>query len=139
MKVFLDRVHQSEKDIQRATVDAIERTALFRALIINPGLKPFRGKWIVSQATAGVPDICVLAPGGRTIWFEVKTPIGRLNKAQVRTIEKIRKAGHPVYVVHFAREALGYLKAIADEWNLIDKVLDAMVAGVCKIKLKEAK
>ena len=38
-------------------------------------------KW-VSPGTTGVPDRIVILPGGRTIYVELKTEVGRLSEIQ---------------------------------------------------------
>ena len=74
--------------------------------------------------------------GHRCLFFEVKGPRGRLSPAQEKTIQELRDNGNFVFVVKTVDEALIWLKSVCDEWNLGDRVLDAMAAGAYKRKMK---
>jgi hypothetical protein len=56
---------------------------------------------------SGVPDLCVIYHG-RTVWFEVKKPDGKLQPAQQLEIAKMIYAGAEVFVVR----SLGEVKDI---------------------------
>lgn len=45
----------------------------------------------VSPGNPGVPDRIVVTPGGRTIYVELKTPVGRLARMQKWQHEELRK------------------------------------------------
>lgn len=48
---------------------------------------------------AGMPDIVVILPGGRTCWLEVKTDAGRLSPAQAEIHYRLVGLGHAVQIV----------------------------------------
>ena len=45
-------------------------------------------------ASAGVPDLIVIAPGGKTLFMEVKTPIGKLSPDQKAFANDLQNMGH---------------------------------------------
>jgi len=47
----------------------------------------------------GMPDLIVLAPGGRALFVELKTERGRLSPEQKRAHEAIERLGHAVRTV----------------------------------------
>lgn len=65
----------------------------------------------VSPNNPGVPDRIVIAPGGRVIFVELKTEIGRLANIQKWQIEEMRKRGVDVRVL----KGLGEIKAFVEE------------------------
>lgn len=52
-----------------------------------------------SPGSPGVPDRIVILPGGRIVFVELKTEIGRLAKVQKWQIEELRKRGAEVRVL----------------------------------------
>lgn len=52
-----------------------------------------------SPGSPGVPDRIVILPGGRIVFIELKTEIGRLAKVQKWQIEELRKRGAEVRVL----------------------------------------
>lgn len=50
----------------------------------------------ISPSNPGVPDRIVITPGGRTIYVELKTEIGRLANIQKWQIDEMRKRGADV-------------------------------------------
>lgn len=56
-------------------------------------------KW-VSPGAAGVPDRIVVTPKGQTIYIELKTEVGRLQRIQQWQIGELRARGADVRVLH---------------------------------------
>ena len=52
----------------------------------------------------GFPDRTALIPGGKPVFFEIKTPTGVLSPAQRRWIKILRELGYEVHVVRSASE-----------------------------------
>lgn len=48
---------------------------------------------------AGDPDIRLSLPGGKTIYFEIKSETGKLSDAQKHTHNRLEKLGFHVYVI----------------------------------------
>lgn len=68
----------------------------------------------VSPGNPGVPDRIVILPGGRTIYVELKTEVGRLSRIQKWQHDEIRRRGAdvrtlkgPEQVAAFVKEVLG--------------------------------
>lgn len=53
----------------------------------------------VSPGNPGVPDRIVITPGGRTIYVELKTEVGRLANIQKWQLEEMRKRGAEIRVL----------------------------------------
>ena len=81
-----------EKAIERKMVAEFERRGAMAWKFTSPGRQ-------------GVPDRIVLLPGGRVVFVETKTQIGRLSAAQRITIKRMRDLGHDVRVVYGADQA----------------------------------
>lgn len=67
-------------------------------------------KW-VSPGTTGVPDRIVILPGGRTIYVELKTEVGRLSEIQKHIHAELRKRGADVRTLY----GLDQVKAFVEE------------------------
>lgn len=65
----------------------------------------------VSPGNPGVPDRIVITPGGRTVYVELKTEIGRLAAIQQWQLEEMRKRGADVRVL----KGLDQVKAFVEE------------------------
>ena len=65
---------------------------------------------------AGVPDLCVIRPGGRVGWIEVKAGTG-VSEAQEKLHAEWRLKGHEVHVV----ESLDALGVIIEQWKKEDE------------------
>lgn len=65
----------------------------------------------ISPSNPGVPDRILIAPGGRVVFVELKTNIGRLAKIQKWQIANMRELGVDVRVVKGWPEA----KSLVDE------------------------
>ena len=112
-----------ESRIQAAIVDYVRTCApqCIVAAVPNGGLRSKREahllKW--TGVLAGIPDLFVLAPGGRTIFIEVKTDAGRMSPEQTEMRARI--------------EALGFVSVICRSIN------DArLVLMECGIETREA-
>lgn len=54
----------------------------------------------------GEPDLEIICPGGKTLWFELKTPIGRTRDDQIKFHNELCKLGHRVFVVRSVDQAI---------------------------------
>lgn len=86
-----------------AVPNAARRTEGGRASNAVPGLTP------------GWPDLAVALPGGRTLWWEVKTPKGRLDPPQIIIHADLVALDHAVTVVRSIDDARGALAAAGIE------------------------
>ena len=61
--------------------------------------------------TTGFPDLCILLPGPRTVFLEMKAPkTGRLSEAQIDVHARLRRLGHAVGVATSIDEARDLLR-----------------------------
>jgi hypothetical protein len=58
---------------------------------------------------AGAADLCVMLPGGRVAWLELKTAVGRQSIAQKGFEAKCRRLDHPYAVARTLDEAIAAL------------------------------
>lgn len=65
-----------------------------------------------SPGNPGVPDRIILLPGGRTVYAELKTEIGRLAKIQQWQIQQIRERGADVRVLKGLDQVLAFLEEV---------------------------
>lgn len=72
---------------------------------VHSGKVKVRGGWM-QLADPGTPDHHVMSPNGQSTWLETKTPVGKLNEAQLAWHERAKRNGHRVKVVRSAAEAL---------------------------------
>jgi hypothetical protein len=93
----------AEARIQAAIVEWV-RTVAPGVLIFavpNGGLRSkaeaARMKW--TGTVAGIPDLCVIAQGGRAFFLEVKTSNGRLSDDQLAIVDALSKLGAPFMTV----------------------------------------
>lgn len=63
----------------------------------------------VQGVLAGVPDLCIVLPGGRTIWVEMKAKAGRVSLNQTGLHKLFIEMGHEVLTAYSAEEALALL------------------------------
>ena len=56
-------------------------------------------------ALPGVPDLLVIAPGGKTLFMEVKTPSGRLSDVQKEFANKLQTMSHNYALVRSIDDA----------------------------------
>lgn len=59
---------------------------------------------------AGIFDLGVIAPLGKTYWIEVKTDIGVLSDAQKDIHKRTKQNGHEVYVMRHVNDALEFIR-----------------------------
>jgi hypothetical protein len=59
---------------------------------------------------AGAADLCIMLPGGKVAWLELKTSVGRQSIAQKGFESKCRRLGHPYAVARTLDEAFDALK-----------------------------
>ena len=64
-----------------------------------------------SPSNPGVPDRIVITPGGKAIFVELKTSVGRLAKIQTWQIDRLKERGVDVRVIKGWDQA----KAFAEE------------------------
>ena len=65
-----------------------------------------------SPGSPGVPDRIVILPGGRIVFVELKTEIGRLAKIQQWQIGELRKHGATVRVLKGMDQVLAFLEEV---------------------------
>lgn len=71
--------------------------------------------WAKRQgAYKGFPDLLVMVPGGRTVFFEVKAPKGYATPEQRALHEKMRDLGHSVAIVR----GIDDVRAALREWQI---------------------
>lgn len=68
----------------------------------------------VSPMNPGVPDRIVILPGGKTIYVELKTEVGRLSSVQQRQIARMRERGADVRTVRGVDEAKELLREVKE-------------------------
>lgn len=68
----------------------------------------------VSPGSPGVPDRIIILPGGRTVYVELKTEIGRLANVQKWQIDELKKRGAEVRVLKGMDQVLAFLKEVDD-------------------------
>ncbi len=112
---------------QRACEDAIQRQIIqyFSAVVPrgmifavpNASLRTRHGRAsnAVSGLMRGVPDLCAMLPGGRTLWLEVKTEKGRASEHQIAFHGKMMALGHVCAVVRSVDDVRRTLKVLQIE------------------------
>jgi hypothetical protein len=71
-----------------------------------------RMKW--TGTLAGIPDLCILAPGGIARFIEIKGPGGTLSEEQKSMILALAKRGAPCAVVTSIDDA----RAVFEQWGI---------------------
>lgn len=66
----------------------------------------------ISPGNPGVPDRIVVAPGGRTIYVELKTEAGRLSKIQKWQLAELEKRGAEVRVLKGAEQVKQFVEEV---------------------------
>lgn len=64
----------------------------------------------VSPGNVGVPDRLILIPGGRIVFAELKTEIGRLSSIQRWQMEEMRKRGADVRVLKGLEQVMSFVE-----------------------------
>jgi VRR-NUC domain len=110
---YRKRDGNAEARIQHAIVEYVRRVApdVLIFAIANGGLRAkaeaARLKW--TGVLAGIPDLAIVAPGGRVCFIEVKQPRGFLSDAQREIRDWLIALGSPPAIcksIDDAREAL---------------------------------
>jgi VRR-NUC domain len=102
-QIFRRRDGNAEARIQAAIVEwaRVVAPSVLVFAIPNGGLRSkaeaARLKW--TGVVAGVPDLAVIAPGGKAHFLEVKTPTGRLSDDQREIMDTLGRLGAPVMTV----------------------------------------
>lgn len=113
-------MQQNEKILQRHIL-----TALFRGYRIsvffhvpNGGKRNLREarELKLSGVLAGVSDLIVVRPQGRTGWIEVKDKGKKPSKVQVEFAEKLAVLGHRVHLV----DCIEQIMPIIEQWKRED-------------------
>lgn len=82
-----------------------------------------------SPNNPGVPDRIVITPGGRTIYLELKTEVGRLANIQRWQIDRMRKNGADVRVIKGLDQAKAFAKEVEGLCGLPPMNTNGMVLG----------
>ena len=69
----------------------------------------------VSPGQPGVPDRIIVLPGGRCVFVELKTEIGRLTRIQDWQLEQLRQHGAEVYVIKGWEQACALVLTLFEE------------------------
>ena len=78
----------------------------------NGGLRDVRvaAKMTKEGVRPGVADLCVLLPKGKTLWVEVKRPMGKQTQHQKDFEKKCKDLGHAYVVVHSLEDFIQVLR-----------------------------
>lgn len=90
-----------EREVEKKLVDGIRKL----------GGRAY--KW-VSPGANGVPDRIVILPGGRIVFVELKTEIGRVSKLQKMQHAILRRLGCDVRVLYGADDVAAFLGGVRD-------------------------
>ena len=66
----------------------------------------------VSPGNPGVPDRLIILPGGRVVFVELKTEVGRLANIQKWQLDEMRKRGADVRVLRGLEEVKGFVEEV---------------------------
>lgn len=78
------------------------------------GVKALGGRAykFVSPGNTGVPDRLVVLPGGRIIFVELKTDVGKLSPMQIQQIKLLQSMGAQVRVLYGLEAVEEFLKGL---------------------------
>jgi hypothetical protein len=65
--------------------------------------------------TPGIPDLCLVLPGGKVAWWEIKADGGRISPSQAAMFSRFDESGHEVSVIHSIDEARTALRRLGVE------------------------
>ena len=88
-----------EKEIERRLGEMIKKRGGLYFKFVSPG-------------TVGVPDRIVILPGGRIIFVELKTEIGRLSNIQKWQIQRLADQGAEVRKIKGWSEAKAFVEEV---------------------------
>lgn len=94
------------------------RTVLPDAIVFHPanqghGRSARQGGVLKAMGVvSGIPDLGVMLPGGRAIWFEVKAPKGRRSDTQFALHLRMESLGHHCATVSSIEEVRNTLRAL---------------------------
>jgi len=108
--------HAAEHDMQAALVAYLRlnaKGASFWFAIPNAGRRSPKVRSLMKAEglTAGVADLCIMLPGGRTLWLELKTRRGRQSPAQKAFAAICNILDHAYLVPRSLDEAIAILRA----------------------------
>jgi hypothetical protein len=85
---------------------------VFGFAITNAAKRSYRlgARMKAEGLTAGVADLCVMLPGGRAAWLEMKTAKGRQSIEQKGFAARCLRLGHPYAVAKSFDEAVKVLR-----------------------------
>lgn len=69
----------------------------------------------VSPGNPGVPDRLIILPGGRVVFVELKTEVGRLANIQKWQLEEMRRRGADVRVLKGLEQVKQFVKEAAQD------------------------
>jgi len=58
----------------------------------------------------GTPDLLIIIPDGKVLWYEIKTEIGRLSKDQSNFADMLRSMNHKVFIIRSVSDAVNIYK-----------------------------
>ena len=92
--------------------DAAKRPIIFH--IPNGGSRDAReaSNLKVQGVLAGVPDLCLVLPYGRTVWIEMKAKKGRVSLEQAGLRTDFASMCHTVITAYSAEQALDLLREV---------------------------
>ena len=110
-------MRNDEHEVQKAICQYLDIRKIFYFAIPNGGKrsKSEAGKFRDEGVKSGIPDLCVIMPGGFAYFLEVKRPKngktakGRLTDNQKQMIELLDDIGCPTAVVYSVADVIGQL------------------------------
>jgi hypothetical protein len=112
------RKSSSEHSLQVKVLDliAVKKSDpnIFAFAIVNAAVRSPRlaAKLRAEGLLAGVADLCILLPCGRTAWLELKTARNRQTTTQHAFEARCNRLGHPYAVANCIERAESFLKQI---------------------------
>lgn len=97
----------NESGIQKGIIEDAAHAGM-PAIRINSG-QIKKGRSVIHLAPAGTPDLLIPLHGGRCLWIETKTAVGKLSDDQQRVHAELRDRGHVVLVARSRDDFLGWL------------------------------
>jgi len=100
-----------ETELQAQIVAALRKRNLWVYAVPNGGMMRDTARIRAARlgVISGMPDLCIVAPGGRALYIEVKAPNGRTSQRQQDVIDYLRDLGAPVAVVTSVDDVMRFL------------------------------